>query len=75
MPRVKIKIHEFSEAAHKAREPLPVLDTIEIDEAAHLGSDEGKAAARKAVEAHTSRRVRTISHVKGGGYAAIVPPR
>lgn len=75
MPRVAIKIHEFNADAHAARQPLPVIDTIYVEEGPTIGVDDAKKAATAAVERHTGRKIRSISHLKGGGYAAIVPPR
>lgn len=75
MPKVPVKIHEFNKEAHEARLPLPVLDEIEIDESPIASVDERMAEAKRLVMAHTLRSVRTISHLKGGGYAAIVSPK
>jgi len=69
--KVRIKIHEFDAKAHAARQALPVLDTIDFEKG-DMGVDEALAAAKLAVAEHTKRTVRTISNVKGGGYAAIV---
>ncbi len=74
MPTVRIKIHEFNQAAHDARQPLPVLDTIEVELKASPPSDEAKTEAKAAVAQHTQRLVRTISNTQGGAYAAIVSP-
>lgn len=65
----RVQVYEYFEEVAKARRPLPLIETFEVE--APEG-DAARAVVRAEVVKRTGRVLRGLNHLVDGGFSAIV---